>query len=65
MDPNESLKILSLLKENFERGWECQGKCPRDQVEEHKELNPDGEKIWRQLYIDAINTAMVELEKLL
>lgn len=64
MDLKDALRILGLLKENYEKGWECQGRCPREQFEEHKDVNPDGEMVWRRLYIDAITTAMKELEKL-
>jgi len=60
MNQSETIKILNLLKENFEKGWECQGRCPREQMEAHAVMNPDGEKIWRQLYIEALTTAIEE-----
>ena len=64
MDLKELIKVLKLLKENYEKSWECQGRCPREQLEEHKDVNPDGEMVWRQLYVEALTAAIKELEKL-
>lgn len=61
MDKKDAADVLEILKENYERGWERLGKCPREQAQEHKEANPEGEKYWRQLYVEALTTAINEL----
>lgn len=61
MDKSECKEILKHLKERYERMWEIMELNPEQQQLRHAELNPEGEKVWRRKYIEALDTAIREL----